>query len=294
MKHTRTPVQFAFARHATDSFIPELWSARLLTALRTAHVYGGLVNRDYEGEITAYGDTVQINTVGDPTIGDYTKHTDITIEDVDTTAQTLTIDQAKYFAFEVDDIEAAQNRADVMPEAAMNAGYGLRDVADLFLGALMSTSVAAGNQIAEDTISTATEAEGVLIDLSVKLDESDVPTEGRFVVVTPAFHGLLLRSDIFVPVNTAGTDQALRNGIIGEAFGFTVAKSNNTPDGPGAGAGKNIIAGHRSSTTFAEQIVKTEAARMEKRFADLLKGLHVYGADVTRPTALAAADIIVS
>ena len=291
---TRTPLPHVFARHATTTFIPELWSARLLTALRTAHVYGGLVNTDYEGEITNYGDTVHIGTVGDPTIGDYTSHSDITIEDVDTTDQTLVIDQAKYFAFEVDDIESAQNRADVMPDAATNAGYGLRDVADLYLGSLMSTNVAGANQIAEDSISTAAEAEGVLIDLSVKLDEADVPTEGRFVVVTPAFHGLLLRSDIFVPVDAAGTTQALRNGIIGEAFGFTVAKSNNTPDGPGAGAGKNIVAGHRSATTFAEQIIKTEAARMEKRFADLLKGLHVYGAEVTRPTALAAADIIVS
>jgi len=281
---------------AIANFIPEVWSAQLLVSLKKALVYGGpgVVNRNYEGEISQYGDTVHITSVGRPTIGTYTAHNDITIEDVDDATRSLTINQAKYFAFEVDDIEARQARGDVMTEAANEAAYGLRDVADQYLAGLMATDVDAGNLIAEATISDAVGAEGVLIDLKTKLDEASVPTEGRWVVVTPAFEGLLLRSQLFVPVDASGTSDALRNGQIGRAFGFNVLKSNNAPDGPGAGTGKLMIAGYPGAVSYAEQIARTEAFRMEKRFADGLKGLHLYGAKVVRPTGLAAADIIVS
>ena len=85
-----------------------------------------------------------------------------------------------------------------------------------------------------------------------------------------------------------------QNGRVGQAAGFEVLKSNNLPDGPGAGAGKSMIAGYRGATTLAEQIVSTEAFRLEKRFADGVKGLHVYGTKVTRPTGLVVADVIVS
>src|SRR5690606_14297384 len=91
---------------AVSSFVPQVWAAELLVALEKSLVYGqpGVVNTDYEGEISQYGDTVSVNSVGDPTIGDYTAHSDISVEALDTTAATLKIDVAKYFAFEVDDI----------------------------------------------------------------------------------------------------------------------------------------------------------------------------------------------
>src|SRR5438045_1920211 len=64
---------------AINNFIPQIWSARILEALRKALVFAqqNIVNRDYEGEIQAAGDTVKINTIGDPTIFDYTKNTDM-------------------------------------------------------------------------------------------------------------------------------------------------------------------------------------------------------------------------
>lgn len=39
--------------------------------------------------------------------------------------------------------------------------------------------------------------------------------------------------------------------------------------------------------SYAEQIVKVEAFRPEKRFSDAVKGLHVYGAKLVRPYAWA-------
>lgn len=281
---------------ALTNFVPDIWSKLIQANLKKNLVYGapGVVNRNYEGDIAQYGDSVKITSIVQPTIGTYTAHSDITVEDVDDGTRSLLIDQSKYFAFEVDDIEKRQTIGDAMDAATMEAAYGLRNVADQFLGTTMSTGVDAGNQVAEATINTATGAYDLLVNLSVILDDDDVPSDGRWVVVTPAFHGLLLKDSRFVAAGDAAGAEVRANGRVGGAAGFTVLKSTNAPNGPGAGAGKQIIAGHPIATTFAEQIASVEGARMEKRFADMVKGLHLYGAKVTRPTALAAADVIVA
>ena len=279
---------------AIDAFKPEVWSAELLVALEKALVYAapGVVNRDYEGEIAQYGDTVRITSLADPTIGTYTPHTDITIEDVDDSNLVLLINQSKYFAFAVDDIEARQARGGVLSEQARKAAYKLRDIADQYVAGLMAAGVDAGNLVAESTATSANAYEK-LVDLSVILDEDNVATEGRFAVVTPKFRGLLLKDSRFIASGDSSGASVRANGLIGEAAGFSIRVSNNAPDGPGVGAGKLIIVGSDTAVTYAEQIAKTEATRKEKGFADIVKGLHLYGSKVVRPTALAAADIIV-
>lgn len=284
---------------AVVNFIPDIWSARILTALSRSAVSAALCNRDYEGDIARGGDSVKITNFVDPTIGTYTKHTDITIEDVDDATQALLIDQQKYFAFEVDDVEKAQsvNAGAVMATATQRAAYGLKNVLDQFVFTTMAAGASASapdHQVAEATINTAAGAYDALVNWGVVLDNADIPEEDRWAVITPAFHGLLLKDDRFVK---AGDDASMRtrgNGIVGAAAGFEIFKSNNLPDGAGAGAGKAMIAGSRMATTLAEQIVSVEAGRMEKRFADFVKGLHVYGAKVTRPTGLVVADVIVA
>lgn len=280
---------------AIANFKPEVWSADLLVALEKSLVYGaaGVVNRNYEGEISQYGDTVHITNLVDPTIGTYTAHTDITIEDVDDGTQALLIDQSKYFAFEVDDIEKRQARGDVMTEQARKAAYKLRDVADQHLASVMAAGVDAGNLIAEATLASAADAYDTLVDLAVILDEDNVPSEGRWAVITPAFHGLLLKDSRFIAAGDESGAGVRSNGMVGSAAGFSLRKSNNAPNGPGAGAGKLVIAGYDGAVTFAEQIANVEGGRMEKRFADFVKGLHLYGSKVVRPTGLAAADVII-
>jgi N4-gp56 family major capsid protein len=282
---------------AISAFKPEVWNADLLVTLEKSLVYAapGVVNRDYEGDISQYGDTVHITTLAEPTIGTYTPHTDIVIEDVDDSDSTLVIDQARYFAFEVDDVEKrqARNGGAVLTEQARKAAYKLRDVADQYVAGLMAAGIDAGNLVAEQTLTTAAAAYELLVDLGTILDEDNVPEEGRWAVVTPAFYGLLKKDDRFIATGDAAAAMTRANGLVGEAAGFSLRKSNNAPDGPGAGAGKLVIAGYGGAVTYAEQINNTEAARKEKGFADIVKGLHLYGSKVVRPTGLAAADVIV-
>ena len=282
-----------------QNFVPDLWSAALLRNLNEATVAGSLCNRDYEGEVRRVGDSVKITSITQPTIGDYTSYSDISWEDIDDATRSLAIDQQKYFAFELDDVDRAQVASDgnLMAEAMYEAAFGLRDAFDTYIFTSMGTDASAStpdHQIAEATISTASDAYELLVDMAVLLDEANVPTGARWVAVTPAFHGLLLKDSKFV---AAGDEQGAivrYNGAVGQAAGFSVVKSNNLPDGAGSGAGKAIIAGYRGATTVAEQISSMEAVRRENRFSDGVKGLHVYGVKVTRPTGLVVADVIVA
>jgi hypothetical protein len=281
-------------------FRPEIWSAALLVALQKRLVYAGpgVVNRDYEGEISAAGDTVRITSVSDPTIGTYSANsTVIAPEELTDTQRTLVVDQAKYFAFFVDDVDARQAKGDVIPTALMRAAYKLADQADqyvagLYTGIQSANAVNTGSTITFTAIgSTATEEfyNKVLVPLKVKLDEANVPTEGRYCIVPPWGHAMLLLSSLFSRVDGAGSNESARNGLVGRAAGFDILMSNNTPVPAGS---RNIVtAGVDSALSFAEQINKTEAYRPEAKFADAVKGLYLYGGKLVRPDALAYADV---
>lgn len=273
-------------------FRPEIWSAQLLVALRKRLVYAGpgMVNRDYEGEISAAGDTVRITSISDPTIGTYTANTTtITPEELTDAQRTLVVDQAKYFAFFVDDVDARQAKGNVIPEAMRRAAYKLADSVDQYVAALY-TGVQSANQVGTVAVPAATPTafyDSILIPLKVKLDEANVPTEGRFAIIPPWLHGRALRDDRFVRVDASGTSEALRNGVVGRAAGFDIAVSNNAP--LVTGDDYAVTAGVDMAVSYAEQINKTEAYRPEAKFADAVKGLMLYGAKLIRPEALATA-----
>ncbi len=162
-------------------------------ALEKSLVYGqtNVSNRDYEGDIREAGNTVKIASIGDVTIGDYTKNTDIndpeTLSDSD---QSLVIDQSKYFNFYVDSVDRAQQNVNVLDEAMRRSAWKLRDVSDTFLAGIMDAAVLSGNKIGSTTtpkVPTKDDAYEYLVDLGVLLDESDTPIEGRFVIVPAGF-----------------------------------------------------------------------------------------------------------
>lgn len=215
---------------AITKFIPEVWSASLLTALDKALVFGaeGVVNRDYEGEITAYGDTVHINSIADPTITPYTKDTNLSDPEALTDSeQLLTIDQANSFNFQIDDIDKAQvrNGGALMLEATRRAAFGLRDEADQQIASIMALN--AGNALGVIDGTTATNVyDTLVVPASVALDEANVPEEMRWLILAPSAYGKLQLDSRFIKVNESGSN-ALRNGIVGDAGGFRIYKSNN-------------------------------------------------------------------
>ncbi len=282
------------------NFVASVWAADILRALQTLLVYANpaIINSDYEGDIASVGDSVRINMVGDVTVKDYTKGSDIdSPEDLTDAQLTLLIDQAKYFNFAVDDIDKRQAQNGLREEAAMRAAYGLRKALDSFVAA-QYTDIDTGNFVGSTGSaitgfsSDSKKAYKQLTVLKQKLDDTDTPEEGRWVVVPTWFEGYLLNDDRVISYGTPENRTAMKegfkagdNGLIGRAAGFDVYRSTLVPNS--SSTEYKVIAGHRSAWSKAEQILETEAYRPEKRFADALKGLHVYGAKVVRPSNLA-------
>jgi hypothetical protein len=129
------------------------------------------------------------------------------------------------------------------------------------------------------------------------LDQQNVEKGGRWLVIDPVLKEIL--EDEYSTFLNAdyGDSGALRNGLILNNWnGFRVYISNNLPvvgDGPGTAGTANqnanygvIVAGHDSAVATAEQINKTETYRDTDSFADIVRGMHLYGRKILRPEAL--------
>ena len=274
---------------AVTSFIPELWNARLLYALEKNHVATNLVNRNYEGEIKNAGDTVHINTLGAVEVRTYAQGTDLTYDTLSTSDQTLVIDQQKYFGFALDDVDKAQAAGDIMDTAMGRAAYSLADVSDAFLLGKIAAGGASANYVGSSGSPIALTKSNIyenIVALRTKLDKQNVPTQGRTLVIPPEAYALLLQDERFTRAD-ATAENVIVNGFVGRVAGFDIYMSNNVVKTSAATPVYSITAQVADATTYAEQIIKTEALRPEASFSDAVRGLHVYGAKVTRPEEIA-------
>jgi hypothetical protein len=295
---------------------PTLWAKDFQSNLNKVHVFAdeSVTNRKYEGTLKASGEAVKIISIGRITTKAYTRNAGAgntaaspTFAGIDrpevlaASALWLTPDQQYYFSFEMDDVDKAQQMASPMSEAMREAAYSVSDRIDFFVSSTIQTGVAGtvdgtGNRLAAKNIGISSGDDGAyetLVDLGVKLDEADVTSEGRWAAVPPWFHGMLLKDVRFTNYGTSANRETLKNGSVGEAAGFLIKKSNNlsgaTPGTLAVAAGVyTVLAGTPDACTFGEQLDTIEPFRPQDGFNDAVKGLHVYGAKVTRPYALAS------
>tara|TARA_R110000782_G_scaffold4104_4_gene14591 strand:- start:3593 stop:4666 length:1074 start_codon:yes stop_codon:yes gene_type:complete len=132
------------------------------------------------------------------------------------------------------------------------------------------------------------------------LDQQNVDKEGRWLIIDPVMMEVLMDEDSRFLNADYGDSGALRNGLVMPKWnGFRVYVSNNLPSvgtGPATTGAANqnanygvIVGGHDSSTASAEQINKTETYRDPDSFADIVRGMHLYGRKILRPEALVTA-----
>ena len=266
-----------------QNFTPKIWAGAMLVRLRKVLVHASVVNRDYEGEIRSYGDTVKINEIGAVTVNDYTKGDSLTWQTLTSAQKELLIDQAKSFSFSIDDIDMAQNKPKVLMGAMSEAAYAVADTIDQHLAGLYTQ---AGNSVDALTV-TAGNVLKNLSDMQLKLNEANVPTEGRFVVLPPWYIQHLVNAATGIISATAVPkvfdDGMLVNGFVGSLFGMNILMSNNVNNN---GTVWNVMAFTRQAITHAGQIAKIAAVERESYFDQGVKGLYLYGSKVVRPEAM--------
>ena len=303
----------------SGNFQAEIYSQKVLKFFRRASVVEDITNTDYAGEIENFGDTVRIIKEPTVTISSYTRGSVVTPQDLADDEIQLTVDQANAFAFKVDDIEERQSHVNFEALSTSSGAFSLKRNFDKNI--LQNMIDNAGIKGASGTVETdsnlgtggtpvtvtGTDAGDDVVNLMAlmarKLDEQDVPEEGRWFVAPPRVYENLYKAGAkIVEVQVTGDQVSpLRNGLVTnqKIMGFTLYKSNalrqsadatTTTDMvsvSGVATGENVVlAGHISSTATASQIAKTEAIRDPDSFADVVRGLHVFGRKVLRPESL--------
>ncbi|MBE6547211.1 MAG: hypothetical protein E7668_07260 [Ruminococcaceae bacterium] len=272
---------------AITNFIPTVWSENLYNALNNKYVAVANCNREYEGEIRNKGSVVKICGVGNITVGDYTKDTDMSMpQALSDTVVELTIDQAKYFNFQIDDIDKAQCTPRLMEAAMSRAADSLANEADKYIFGLyekMDNVITKEGVDASNILDAVIEARELLYAGNVS-DTSEIVIE-----VSPAIASLILKAKIDLSSdNTA----ALENGCIGSIGGCKVFVSNNVAQEAIATTNfHKCYVRTKRAIAFAEQLSEIDAYRPEKRFADAVKGLHLYGAEVIYPSEIVVMNL---
>ena len=277
---------------AINNFIPTVWSETLYRELDKEYVGVRHCNRDFEGDIRAKGDTVKICGIGDVSVFDYTKNTDMSApETLSDSVRTLSIDRAKAFNFQIDDIDRAQQSPKVMGEAMRKAAAALADSADSYIYSLY-TDVTEENTIKKtgfkysDVLDTLIEARKRLLANNVSGGTETV------LEVSPDVAALILKSKI---IESDSNTETLECGYIGSFIGFKIYVSNNVAEADEDGKKYfKCYARTKRAISFAEQLSEINAYRPEKRFADAVKGLHLYGAQIIYPTEMVRLDLTVA
>jgi hypothetical protein len=300
----------------TGTFIPEIWSGKLIEKFYASTVLSAISNTDYEGEIRNQGDKVIIRTKPTITINDYKVDGTLALERPTASNVTLTIDNAKYFNEILDDIMDVQSDLNLLSMWADDAGEQLKLTIDTAVLASMLGQAVATNRgltagkasatinlgvsgtpltvVARNATGGQVEIIDVLLRLGQALDEQNIPEQGRWVVL-PTWAATMIKQSELRQVYLSGDSVSiLRNGRIGMIDRFTIYASNLMPQGVAGGlaAGENVFfAGHAHGLTFASQITKVETLRSEMTFGTILRGLQVYGSKVLDGTAIAQAIV---
>lgn len=253
-----------------QNFKPEIWTELVNRNLNKQLVFGALADRNYEGKIENFGSSIRVPSIGSVTVGDYTG-ADITFQEDTGAYQTININKAKYFALKMDDVDKAQAIPGVIETLTDQAIYEMADVVDIELAKLYAKC----KSKVVGTIGTDKVADKI-IDLAVKMDEDNVPTANRWLVISPEIYGQLIKEvpTISKGENTLGINQSY---FVGSWAGFTLYKSNNVQK---TAKKYHCMAGITPGLKLAIQINKMEAGRFEKSFGEYVKGLQLFGCDV--------------
>ena len=275
---------------AITNFIPTIWSETLYSELNKNFVAVNHCNRDFEGDIKSKGSVVNICGVGDITIKDYTPNTDMsTPQELEDTITKLEINRAKFFNFQIDDINKAQASPKLMEAAMEKAAEAIANEADKYVFSLYNQ---AGANVEMSFSSANTLFDTILAAREILYENNVGDGTELFLEVSPKVASSILRDKSMTGYLN---NDCLETGYLGSIFGckiFVCNNINHTAEG-----GNDIyhcILRTKRAIVFADQLSEVEAYRPEKRFADAVKGLHLYGAKVVYPKEMVCINVEVS
>ena len=293
---------------STGGFTPEIWSEKLNIALDNHGVYNDIVNRNYEGAIKNKGDKVYFYTLGNLTVRDYnptgTGFNGLTFEDPTGDKLTLEVNQQKYVAYTVDEIEKVQSNIDLVNKHIERMAVAFSQTKDLYIHGLATTNATTKRNtdsalsVSKDNIwGEICAMYAVLARKNAIVNGKDYSGKRPALVVTPEIEGIIKQCSQFF-ANAVGAE-VLRKGQIGTLGGFDVfVDTNITTDKTGTGSGasysQTIVALTSDAISYAEQITETDIIKAENSFHHKVKSLEVYGGVVANPDCIVTSKLTFS
>lgn len=259
---------------SNGGFTPQIWSDKININLDNYGAYNDIVNRKYEGEIKRKGDTVKFYTYGSLAVKDYdaTASNGLTWEDPTGNLLELKVDQQKYIAFQVDEIEKVQSNVELVNGFTKRMAIAFAQTKDLFIHGLAVAGAAKtlpAKALTKDNVwETVCDMYAQLAAKNAIVDGVDYSGKRPALVLTPKAEGILKQAPQYF-ANAFG-NEVLRKGQIGIIGGFDVFVDTNIDGG-------EIVALTSDAIMFAEQITTTDMVKAENSFHHKVKSLHVYG-----------------
>ncbi|MEB9437359.1 hypothetical protein [Bacillus cereus] len=262
---------------SVSTFIPTIWEARLMANFHKRSIADLITTTPTKIE----GNKIIFNRVGAVNVKDY--NGTIEWDDTNPSKVEINMDQQKYFAFKVDDVDAVQAAGDLIDPHTQEAGAVLQETVDTFVlglykGAHKTHTIGSDSSPIELSPKNAYD---YIVDLNTILNIKKVPKTERFTIINSQVLGLLSKDDRFTkqPV-------VLENGIVeGQIInGSQIVVSEEIH---GTGGKYKILGLHKSAIGYGIQLTETEAQRLQNSFADGIRGLMVYGGDILRQESIA-------
>lgn len=244
--------------NTTSPLNAEMWSKKMSLLLKKALVGRDICEVISEGELKRY-DTINRPYMADLSVTSYTPGTAVTIQNISTTNEQLSINQFKEVSIYIDDIENIQSFYNIMDTWTDRQTYLLADAVDQAILAqytafnstdLTNANLPGGSGAAGAITASTSNIQAVFTGLRKLMRAANVPMTGdTFIVLDPTEAELLERQ--FSAVGFSVADATLRNGLAGAAYGVQVYVSNNLTTSSNV---LHSIGGKKGSITLAMQM----------------------------------------
>ena len=295
------------------TFIPEIWSDEIVAAYKKNLVLANLVKRmNFKGK---KGDTVHIPAPTRGSANAKTATNAVTLIVATETEVQVSIDKHYEYSRLIEDIVEVQALTSLRSFYTEDAGYALAKQIDtdlVQLGRAFNGATVGTNDYATSAASTkafigsdgttvynsSTSNAAALTDAAIRrtiqrLDDNDVPMDGRFFIIPPSSRNTLMGLARYTEQAFVGDGNAIRNGEIGNLYGIPVFVTSNADYGAGnAGADRICLMGHRDSMVLVEQMgVRSQTQYKQEYLANLLTADTLYGVKAMRTAASVGAAL---
>ena len=258
------------------NFIPEIWSDEVIATYKANLVAANLVrNLNHQGK---KGDSIHIPTPGRSSASAKAANSDVTAI-VDTAGvETIVIDQHYEYSMYIEDFAEMQALNSMRKFYTDDAGFALSKQVDasIITGLDGASALTGGNAV----ITSVTNWDTSILAAIEVLNDSNVPVEGRSLMVTPSCMTALMSTDRFTEQQFIGNGNAIKTGLIGSIYGVEVFMSTAV----GTGATEKAFMVQKDAMVLAtQQSIRTQTQYKQEKLADLFTADTIYGSKVVRP-----------